>query len=345
MPNRCAGWPRRRAGPGPRPEILGAHLEGPFLGGKPGAHPTGWIVPVDRAWLDALPAGIAVLTLAPECPGAPTRSRGASSEGWSWPSGTARRAVTQVACSRSTPAPGWSPTCSTACPGSITVRPGVAAAALDRRPGRRVGDRRLRARPPRGRAAGLPLQTPRPDRARDRRRRLAGRARARHGPPPRRHRAPHGGRHAGRQRADPRSSHRQRGAAAAESISSTPCYAASTAPADLVGAIRHRTDRARRSGGPGRARRRISPAPPPGSAASRSSGDRPTEANVLRNRSRFGPLAHEVRGDGPLRSGAWTSWLPCSSRTSSSGQAPGPVDPHRSDRRPLLDGGARVRCR
>lgn len=55
---------------GARPEILGAHLEGPFLGGKPGAHPTGWIVPVDRAWLDALPDTIAVVTLAPECPGA-----------------------------------------------------------------------------------------------------------------------------------------------------------------------------------------------------------------------------------------------------------------------------------
>ncbi len=55
---------------GARPEIIGAHLEGPFLGGKPGAHPTGWIVPVDRAWLDALPEGIAVVTLAPECPGA-----------------------------------------------------------------------------------------------------------------------------------------------------------------------------------------------------------------------------------------------------------------------------------
>ncbi|MDQ6697832.1 MAG: hypothetical protein M3Z46_10305, partial [Actinomycetota bacterium] len=56
--------------PGVRPEILGAHLEGPFLGGKPGAHPTGWIVPVDRPWLDALPDGIAVVTLAPECPDA-----------------------------------------------------------------------------------------------------------------------------------------------------------------------------------------------------------------------------------------------------------------------------------
>ncbi len=55
---------------GARPESLGAHLEGPFLGAKPGAHPTGCIVPVDRAWLDRLPAGIAVLTLAPECPGA-----------------------------------------------------------------------------------------------------------------------------------------------------------------------------------------------------------------------------------------------------------------------------------
>ena len=53
-----------------RPEILGAHLEGPFLGERPGAHPPELIVAVDRAWLDALPPSIAVLTLAPECPGA-----------------------------------------------------------------------------------------------------------------------------------------------------------------------------------------------------------------------------------------------------------------------------------
>ncbi len=55
---------------GNRPEILGAHLEGPFLGRRPGAHRAAWIVAVDRRWLDALPDTVAVLTLAPECPGA-----------------------------------------------------------------------------------------------------------------------------------------------------------------------------------------------------------------------------------------------------------------------------------
>ena len=53
--------------PGLHPEILGAHLEGPFLGDKPGAHPTDLIVGVDRAWLDRLPSTVALITAAAEC--------------------------------------------------------------------------------------------------------------------------------------------------------------------------------------------------------------------------------------------------------------------------------------
>jgi len=58
-----------QARPGAHPEILGAHLEGPFLGGKPGAHPTDLIRAVDRAWLDALPNHVALVTAAAECGG------------------------------------------------------------------------------------------------------------------------------------------------------------------------------------------------------------------------------------------------------------------------------------
>src|SRR3954469_1538721 len=38
-----------------RPHIAGAHLEGPFLGGAPGAHPRHLIRPPDLGWLAALP--------------------------------------------------------------------------------------------------------------------------------------------------------------------------------------------------------------------------------------------------------------------------------------------------
>lgn len=62
--------------PGARPEILGAHLEGPFLGARPGAHRTPLIGPVDRAWLHALPAAVSIITAAPECPGV--------EDVWSW---------------------------------------------------------------------------------------------------------------------------------------------------------------------------------------------------------------------------------------------------------------------
>jgi N-acetylglucosamine-6-phosphate deacetylase len=57
----------------PRPDeaiVLGAHLEGPFLGGAPGAHVVEHLRPVDQAWLrrvlDTLPGVVAIVTLAPE---------------------------------------------------------------------------------------------------------------------------------------------------------------------------------------------------------------------------------------------------------------------------------------
>ena len=53
---------------GGRPTIAGAHLEGPFLGGAAGAHPQGQIVPIDLAWLQALPPHIVVVTLGAEQP-------------------------------------------------------------------------------------------------------------------------------------------------------------------------------------------------------------------------------------------------------------------------------------
>lgn len=55
---------------GARPRIAGVHLEGPFLGRRPGAHRQEHLVPLDRAWLDARSPAPAVLTLAPELDGA-----------------------------------------------------------------------------------------------------------------------------------------------------------------------------------------------------------------------------------------------------------------------------------
>ena len=53
-----------------RPTIVGAHLEGPFLGGAPGAHPPELIQPPDLDWLARLPDIVRVVTLAPEADGA-----------------------------------------------------------------------------------------------------------------------------------------------------------------------------------------------------------------------------------------------------------------------------------
>jgi N-acetylglucosamine-6-phosphate deacetylase len=64
------------ARPGRHPHILGAHLEGPFLGGRPGAHRADLIRSVDRAWLDALPPHVAIVTVAAECEGA--------AQAWAW---------------------------------------------------------------------------------------------------------------------------------------------------------------------------------------------------------------------------------------------------------------------
>jgi N-acetylglucosamine-6-phosphate deacetylase len=49
-----------------RPHIAGVHLEGPFLGGAPGAHPVELLAPVDLAWLADLPPIVAIVTIAPE---------------------------------------------------------------------------------------------------------------------------------------------------------------------------------------------------------------------------------------------------------------------------------------
>lgn len=49
-----------------RPSIAGVHLEGPFLGDAPGAHPRRHLIPADSDWIDALPAHVALMTVAPE---------------------------------------------------------------------------------------------------------------------------------------------------------------------------------------------------------------------------------------------------------------------------------------
>lgn len=53
---------------GARPHLVGAHLEGPFLGGAPGAHRPELIVPIDLQWLADLPPAVRVLTIGPEQP-------------------------------------------------------------------------------------------------------------------------------------------------------------------------------------------------------------------------------------------------------------------------------------
>jgi N-acetylglucosamine-6-phosphate deacetylase len=56
---------------GGRPDVAGVHLEGPFLGGRPGAHPVDLLRPLDLDWLAALPDVVRLVTLAPELEGAP----------------------------------------------------------------------------------------------------------------------------------------------------------------------------------------------------------------------------------------------------------------------------------
>jgi N-acetylglucosamine-6-phosphate deacetylase len=59
-----------RPGADTRPLLIGAHLEGPFLGGAPGAHPKQLIVDVDLGWVNGLPPIVRLVTLAPEANGA-----------------------------------------------------------------------------------------------------------------------------------------------------------------------------------------------------------------------------------------------------------------------------------
>ena len=53
---------------GVRPAIAGVHLEGPFLGGAPGAHPRDLIIDIDLEWIEVLPPHIAMVTLGAEQP-------------------------------------------------------------------------------------------------------------------------------------------------------------------------------------------------------------------------------------------------------------------------------------
>jgi N-acetylglucosamine-6-phosphate deacetylase len=54
----------------PLPAIIGVHLEGPFLGGAPGAHPVALLRPADCEWvrgvLEVFPDLVTMVTLAPE---------------------------------------------------------------------------------------------------------------------------------------------------------------------------------------------------------------------------------------------------------------------------------------
>jgi N-acetylglucosamine-6-phosphate deacetylase len=51
---------------GARPRIVGAHLEGPFLGGAPGAHRTELIADIDLQWLSELPDIVGLVTIGAE---------------------------------------------------------------------------------------------------------------------------------------------------------------------------------------------------------------------------------------------------------------------------------------
>lgn len=51
---------------GPRPTVLGAHLEGPFLGQHTGAHDPRRVLSIDLDWLAALPEVVALVTIGAE---------------------------------------------------------------------------------------------------------------------------------------------------------------------------------------------------------------------------------------------------------------------------------------
>lgn len=49
-----------------RPSIAGAHLEGPFLGGRRGAHRPDLVRPLDLGWISELPPHVAMMTIGAE---------------------------------------------------------------------------------------------------------------------------------------------------------------------------------------------------------------------------------------------------------------------------------------
>lgn len=62
--------------------VLGAHLEGPFLGTPVGAHRRESIVAIDQGWIDSLPPIVRMMTIAPEQPGALAAIASMVARGW-----------------------------------------------------------------------------------------------------------------------------------------------------------------------------------------------------------------------------------------------------------------------
>jgi N-acetylglucosamine-6-phosphate deacetylase len=67
---RLAAWQAWSSSSAGRVRLAGVHLEGPFLGGVPGAHPAHHLRPPDLDFLAALPPLVRIVTLGPERPGA-----------------------------------------------------------------------------------------------------------------------------------------------------------------------------------------------------------------------------------------------------------------------------------
>lgn len=61
--------------------MAGIHLEGPFLGQAPGAHPTEFIREGDLEWIDTLPRTLRMMTIAAEIPSAPEVIRSLAQRG------------------------------------------------------------------------------------------------------------------------------------------------------------------------------------------------------------------------------------------------------------------------
>jgi len=70
-PSRLAAIAAAATRGGPRPAIVGAHLEGPWLGGRTGAHRPDLVAAPDPPWIDDLPPVVRLATLGADVPGAP----------------------------------------------------------------------------------------------------------------------------------------------------------------------------------------------------------------------------------------------------------------------------------